>query len=355
MTRPTALTTAAFFLFAGLAGAAAAAPAEVPEAVSACLDCHGMEGFVTEYGDGSEMDLYVGGERFLHSVHGDELVCTDCHDGYEDGEHPSGAVFEDETAYKLLTYDLCRKCHFDTYTRTLESVHYALLQEVPEMAPVCSDCHGSHEIADPHDKQATMSRSCAQCHDGVYKTYLDSVHGHALVDNHVAEVPACSDCHTAHSIEDPSTAAFHMASPDICIECHGDDELMRRFGIATTVADTYLADFHGVTATLADPHKVDDRRLVVTCVDCHGVHDIASPAAMAPGAMKEKVAETCNGCHEGAAGDFPQAWLSHFPPSLTNAPLVFLVDLFYTLFIPFMLIGLMLHVGLHLYRVAAHR
>ena len=121
MKRPTAIPAA--LLLTGLAFAATAAADGVPEAVSACLDCHGMEGFVTEYGDGSEMDLFVAADGFLHSVHGGELVCTDCHEGYEDGDHPSGAVFEDETAYKLLTYDLCRKCHFDPYPRTLESVH----------------------------------------------------------------------------------------------------------------------------------------------------------------------------------------------------------------------------------------
>jgi len=358
MKRPTAIT-AALLLFAGLApavlAAGDAAGDEVPEAISDCLDCHGEDGFVTEFGDGTEMDLHVSVDGFLHSVHGGELVCTDCHEGYEDGDHPSGTVFESETAYKLITYDLCRKCHFDTYTRTLESVHYELLREVPEVAPVCSDCHGSHDIADPHRKQATMARSCAHCHDDVYETYLGSVHGHALVDNGIEAVPACSDCHTAHSIVDPTTAAFRMASPEICIECHGDEELMRRFGISTTVASTYLTDFHGVTASLASPGQVEERRLVVTCIDCHGVHDIQAPSAMPAGAMKAHVEQTCNGCHEGAAQDFPLAWLSHFPPSLDHAPLVYLVNLFYKLFIPFMLVGLMLHIGLHLYRVAAHR
>ena len=254
MKRQTAIT-AALLLFAGLALVTPAAADEVPEAVSGCLDCHGMEGFTTEFGDGTEMDLYVPVDGFLHSVHGGELVCTDCHEGYGDGDHPSGAVFDDEPSYKLVTYDLCRKCHFDTYTRTLESVHYELLREAPEMAPVCSDCHGSHDIADPHQKQATMARSCAQCHDDVYQSYLGSVHGRALVENGNDAVPACSDCHTAHSIVDPTTAAFHMASPEICIQCHGDEALMQRFGISTTVASTYLADFHGVTASLADPRR----------------------------------------------------------------------------------------------------
>lgn len=327
---------------------------DIEEAIFECLMCHSDDSLELELNDGSTMNLYVDEEHYLGSVHGNELMCTDCHEGYEE-DHPSGATWDSETAYKLVSYELCRKCHFDTYTRTLESVHYELLKEAPEVAPVCTDCHGAHDVADPHDKQATMSRSCATCHADVYDVYAGSVHGRALVENGIEAVPGCADCHTAHSIRDPGTAAFHMASPEICINCHGDDELMREFGISTSVADTYLADFHGVTATLAHPAEVEERHLVVTCVDCHGVHDIASPSALPEGALKAHVRETCNSCHEGAAQDFPAAWLSHYPPSLSHAPLVFLIDLFYKVFIPFMIVGLMLHVVLHLYRVAAHR
>ncbi|MGD2115987.1 MAG: cytochrome c3 family protein, partial [Acidobacteriota bacterium] len=116
-----------------------------------------------------------------------------------------------------------------------------------------------------------------------------------------------------------------------------------------------LTDFHGVTATLADPAEVEERQLVVTCIDCHGVHDIQSPAMIGEGAMKTKVRETCQGCHEGAATDFPDAWLSHYQPSLSHAPLVWLVDLFYKIFIPFVIGGLALQVGLHLVRVTVRK
>ena len=71
--------------------------------------------------------------------------------------------------------------------------------------------------------------------------------------------------------------------------------------------------------------------------------------------MKEKVAEVCFGCHEGAAPDFPAAWLSHFPPSLERAPLVYLATLLYRILIPFVTVGLFLQVCLHLYRVGIRR
>ena len=160
---------------------------------------------------------------------------------------------------------------------------------------------------------------------------------------------------TAHSIADPTSAAFHIRSPEICVRCHGDAKLMAKYNIPTQAAETYLSDFHGVTATLADPAKVKERQLVVTCIDCHGVHDIASPELVGEAAMKKRVATVCAGCHKDAAKDFPAAWLSHYKPSLHHAPLVFLVNLFYKILIPFMILGLALQVGLHLYRVAVRR
>lgn len=328
---------------------------QIPEAVEYCMGCH-SDGMTMELEDGSEMDLGVDTEHFMGSVHGDELVCTDCHEGYDSfDEHPSGATAASRRQYVLSHYDTCKQCHFDTYTRTLESIHYEYLEAGLEVVPVCTDCHGAHDVHDPHEKEAMMSHSCATCHEDAYRTYSDSVHGHALMDDANQDVPACADCHTAHSIVDPTTAAFHLRSPEICIECHGDAELMAGYDISTQVAKTYLTDFHGVTATLADPDKVEERQLVVTCIDCHGVHDIQSPEMVGEGAMKATVRETCQSCHEGAAQDFPDAWLSHFQPSLSHAPLVWLVDLFYKIFIPFVIGGLALQVGLHLVRVTVRK
>lgn len=340
-------------LLCGLA-IAGTANAEQSEAVSYCLTCHGNEGFTMTLEDGSEMSLFQDGETFAGSVHGKQLVCTDCHERYEEG-HPSGATFASKRAYAIASYEACKKCHFDTYARTLESVHYEHLRDRSKAVPVCTDCHGVHDIQDPHSKRAMISRSCGRCHSDVYEQYARSVHGKVLVEDGNLDVPACSDCHTAHSITHPKTVKFHLASPQICIGCHGNEELMAKYGIPTDVATTYLSDFHGVTASLAGESEVEKRHLVVTCVDCHGVHDITSPELIGADAMKAKVSEVCASCHKGAATDFPAAWLSHFRPSLRHAPIVFFADLFYKIFIPFVVGGLILQVFLHLYRVATRR
>lgn len=329
--------------------------AELPEAVTYCLQCHGIEGSSMTLEDGLEMSLYQDGAEFADSVHGRHLVCTDCHERYGAEEHPSGTTISSRRDYEIASYEICKKCHFDTYTRTLESVHYEYLKGGFQFVPVCTDCHGAHNIHDPHEKRAMMSRSCATCHADVYVQYAQSVHGKALVEEGIQSVPACADCHTAHSIEPPHTTKFHLASPDLCIRCHANEELMGAYDIPVTVATTYLADFHGVTASLARASEVEERQLVVTCVDCHGVHDIGSPRLIGATKMKAKVAAVCAGCHEGAATDFPAAWLSHFQPSLQHAPIVFLVDLMYRIFIPFVVGGLVLQVLLHLYRIAVRR
>ena len=94
------------------------APAAVPEAVSACLACHEDKSMEMTFADGSTMSLFVDLNHFTGSVHASQLTCTDCHAKY-DGDHPMGTSFASRRAYTVNSYQLCKKCHFDTYTRTL--------------------------------------------------------------------------------------------------------------------------------------------------------------------------------------------------------------------------------------------
>jgi Cytochrome c3/Doubled CXXCH motif (Paired_CXXCH_1) len=332
----------------------AAPAAPLPEKVAYCLECHEDKNLAITLKDGSSMSLYVNPAEAAKSVHAAQLICTDCHAKYEQ-DHPTGATFDSRRAYTVKSYELCKKCHFDAYTRTLESVHYDLLKSGFEGAPICVDCHGSHDIPNPHAKRAMMSRSCAGCHTNTYEAYAKSVHGRALVEDNNEDVPACADCHTHHQVQQPSTAKFRLSAPQVCAKCHGDAKLMSKYGISTTVAQTYLSDFHGVTASLAHNLSEAKQQVVVTCNDCHGVHDIASPKLKGQEAMKATVSAACNKCHADSAPSFPAAWLSHYPPSPRHAPLVWGIGLFYKIFIPFAVIGLCLHLLLHAYRMSAGR
>jgi len=327
--------------------------AEVP--IEDCLVCHEDQELTLTLEDGDEMSLFVDEATYLGSVHGEALVCTDCHQGYED-DHPSGREIPSHRDYVIASYDLCKQCHFDTYTRTLESVHYEYLNEGLEVVPVCADCHGAHDVQDPHEKSEMISRSCGTCHEDVYKVYKRSVHGAALSQTN-QDIPGCADCHTAHVIAHPDTVRFRLVSPETCMRCHGDPKLTAKYGMLSTVATTYLADFHGVTASLAGESDVEaePEQVVVVCIDCHGYHDIASPSLVGEEEMARRVTAVCESCHQDATPDFSAAWLSHYPPTIDRAPLVFLVRLFYRVFIPFMVAGLLLQVGMHLYRVGSRR
>lgn len=325
---------------------------EIDEIASACMECHADADLTMEFGDGTTKSLVVHPEALGGSVHAGQVACSDCHTGYDE-DHPMGKEFANPRQYRLASYELCRNCHFDTYTRTLESVHYELVKAGREDAPVCADCHGGHAILDPRQRHTMVSRSCATCHADIHATYAKSVHGRALVEDENEDVPACADCHTSHQMKETSTARFRLGAPATCIGCHGDTTRMGKYGIPTYAAETYLADFHGATASLSRNLREEDARIVVTCNDCHGIHDIGSPKEIGAEAMKARVEAACISCHEDATPDFPAAWLSHYPPSPRHAPLVWAVGVFYRLFIPFVVGGLLLHLGFHFRRLRA--
>lgn len=91
------------------------------------------------------------------------------------------------------------------------------------------------------------------------------------------------------------------------------------------------------------------------CTDCHSAHDIQRTDNPDTAAMKEKLLATCQQCHPGATANFSSAWLSHYEPSMNKAPLVFLVRRFYGVFIPFVLVGLGMHVLVDLWRAITNR
>ncbi len=319
-----------------------------------CLGCHGNRDFQIELPSGEKMSLYFDVEAFSRSIHGDKLNCQDCHRNYNSYPHPT-RNFQSHRQYTLIQYNSCRRCHFAHYTKTLESIHYNLLSQGDERTPVCVDCHGSHAITPWRNPRPEISKKCAQCHKGIYETYLGSVHGKALMEEKNGDVPVCTDCHRAHNIEDPRTESFKRSTPILCGKCHENKNLMQKYGISTRVVETYLKDFHGVTVSLSGDGKRDISKFAAVCTDCHGIHDITKTDAPNSAVMKVNLVKTCRKCHPDATENFPAAWLSHYEPSPEKAPLVYYVKLFYSFFIPFVIGGLLFHVLLHIWRVSINR
>jgi predicted CXXCH cytochrome family protein len=316
-----------------------------------CTVCH-LQSLQLILGDGSAQPLVFDNAAFQDSVH-KKLRCVDCHFGFSSKEHPE-RTFQNKRELTFALSESCRRCHFDKYTRTLESVHYDLLRHNNTRAPVCTDCHGSHAIRSGRHDKLMAARRCKNCHQDIYQKYTKSVHGKALLFSDNQDVPVCSDCHQAHKITNPRLTDFRNHIPQMCGNCHANAKLMKKYGLSTAVLDSYLSDFHGVTLTFYKKQEKPSRHIAV-CTDCHGIHDIVSLKGRDAAAIKVSLLERCQKCHPNATGNFPDTWISHYEPTIKRAPLVYMVNLFYKIFIPFMIIGLGLQILLHIWRYAINR
>jgi hypothetical protein len=303
--------------------------------------------------DGTAIGLHVKTDALAQSVHA-KVACADCHTAMVEVPHPE-RTFASRRELALSLDAQCRRCHFANYTKTLDSVHQQAVARGDRMAPVCVDCHGSHDIKRAASPRAAVSQTCAACHEGIATAYTRSVHGRALTQGN-ADVPVCTDCHHAHNIAGPRQSDWELRTPELCGSCHSNAAVMNKYGLSTKVLSTYLTDFHGKTAALRSNQGTTPTGAVVArCTDCHGVHDIQKAKDAASPVIQANLLKTCRQCHADATANFPAAWLSHYEPSLHKAPLVYAVKLGYAVLIPFMIGGLGLQILLHLWRLMANR
>ena len=346
----------------GIAAApsAEAAPAVLPRAQDQpsndyCIGCHAQQGLSRPLDDGSVLPLTINGERFRESVHGEEdVACVDCHTGIDAFPHPAFSA-ESRRAVTLDLYTVCKDCHSEQYNNVLDSVHQKALAGGNSNAAVCTDCHNPHEQRRLTDRQSGallpearlgIPQTCARCHSAIYATYKGSVHGAALTGQGNPDVPTCINCHGVHNIQNPTTARFRNETPQLCAKCHTDPVLMSKYGITTEVLNTYVADFHGTTVTLFEQVSPDTPTNKPVCTDCHGVHNISLVDDPATGiAIKGNLLVRCQRCHPTETGEnFTDAWMSHYVASPSRFPLVYYVNLFYNIFIPAVIGGMLVFV-----------
>ncbi len=302
-----------------------------------CLACHSQPDMLMTFENGDTLSVTINAEDLHNSVHGVDnewqpLACTNCHTDYAYPHEPIPVTSERE--YHLYKYNACANCHEQNYEKAADSVHGLALEEGVAETAVCTDCHGSHDTPVPDEPRERISHTCEQCHSEIFNEYATSVHGDALLSESNPDVPTCIECHGVHNINDPTTALARLRSPQLCADCHANDELMTEYDISTEVFDTYVADFHGTTVALFEHQDPNTETNKAVCYDCHGVHNIKQTDDPQAG-IKNNLLVTCQECHPDATANFSDAWTSHFQPSLEHNPLVYLVNLFYQIVIPF--------------------
>ncbi len=200
----------------------------------------------------------------------------------------------------------------------------------------CTTCHTSepHKIDTPLTK-LSLAEKCGSCHQYEYQLHLQSIHGQQLAQGN-PDVATCVDCHSAegnpHSVirvlEYQSTA-YKKNIADTCAKCHGNEELMKTYGIVEKVYESYMRSFHGKAIKLGSYEitQLDE----ATCTNCHGFHDIKStddPAS--PVAGLETLAKTCEQCHSGAGVRFASGFPGHKETSPQNIPAAHYAEIIFT-------------------------
>ena len=197
-----------------------------------------------------------------------------------------------------------------------------------DAAPTCTNCHGAHDMrpkADPESRvaRAKIPDTCGGCHMNVKATWEKSKHGKLRASN-VMVAPGCTDCHSAHAIQDHTLPKWQVDVIEECGNCHTD------------YIKTYRDTFHGQVTDLGFAR-------MATCASCHGAHEVLPKSDPASKVSDQNRLATCKACHPKANANF-----ALFEPHANKHSKESGVVLYYTaLFMQLLLAGVFVTFGLH--------
>lgn len=321
----------------------------------ACLACHSDEGLSMTLPSGEALSLYIDAQTLERSVHEQlGISCDSCHTTITEYPHQE-LEYTSRRELSRNLYLACRTCHSVNYDRTLDSMHAEVAEAGQLDAPVCTDCHGTHDIRPPNQPRALVSQTCGQCHTEISSAYIQSVHGTALITEDNPDVPVCTDCHGVHDISDPRTAQFRIESPELCAGCHADSELMSKYRLSADVYNLYSLSWHGVDVSVYKSNWPSIWHESAVCTDCHGIHDIRQTGDPASMVNPASLLATCRQCHPDAGSNWTGAWTGHNPVTRERTPFVFYTQAFYSSLPPLVLGVSAVYVSLQILRAFVAR
>ena len=227
--------------------------------------------------------------------------CSDCH-GTHDIKPSSDA---ESLTNRMNIEQTCAACHgSDALVKQgkvpggnvaamyHDSIHGTLLRsngKAKDRVPVCTDCHGTHDMRPRKDPESAVSRekipeTCGTCHARAKKVWSGGQHG-KMRASHVMAAPGCTDCHGAHTIADPKLPKWQVGVIKECGGCH------------TEYIKTYRDTYHGQVTDLG-------YTVVATCAKCHGAHDMLPKSNPLSKVSDERILSTCQACHPKANANF---------------------------------------------------
>jgi hypothetical protein len=178
-----------------------------------CLTCHTQA--LSRSIQGERISLTLDEGWIKGSVHKNH-ECSDCHTAYSKENHPPPARFANARELSLAISETCKRCHFDTAVQYTDSVHFTLSAQGNQQAPVCTDCHGAHQVGPPALAETMAGVPCKTCHQEIFAAYQESVHGR-LMSGGTGNPPLCAGCHSAHRVK-PAMAS--RSPKEMCLSCH---------------------------------------------------------------------------------------------------------------------------------------
>jgi cytochrome b subunit of formate dehydrogenase len=148
-------------------------------------------------------------------------ICYDCHSPHY--IYPKGSP--ERAEWRLNVPNTCGKCHAKEREQYATSVHgKAVLNDKNPVAAICSDCHTTHDVADPANDTARLviTKNCGGCHAENLKTYTGTYHGQVNTLGY-AYTAKCFDCHGSHTIlrvDDPKSSMHPDNRLETCKKCH---------------------------------------------------------------------------------------------------------------------------------------
>ena len=262
-----------------------------------CSICHSE--VVEQYRESRHGQLYAQGSP-------DAPECQDCHS-------PHATLSKNDSNSPTFSRNvpaLCARCHrtgqkaavrykgpqrniVESY---LESIHgKGLMESGLTVTANCADCHSAHHELPSADRRSSVNRAnvaktCSKCHRGIYELFTASVHSPEVTRGD-KKLPACSDCHSAHSIQRTDLTNFRLHIMDQCGRCH------------EKIAETYFDTFHGKVSKLG-------YLTTAKCYDCHGSHDILPVTDPRSRLSRANIVKTCAKCHSGSHRQFA-GYLTH--------------------------------------------
>ena len=307
-----------------------------------CIMCHQSDRLKGITRDSLQVSLTVDDGVFNQSVHGKAgILCVSCHTTFSTYPHSDAKQVSCEQCHEQegliiakLPHDnrrmmeaqfneTCRNCHPDEYSA--KNMHTLVAIRGQMNTPLCTDCHGGHDVQKPADPPQRITITCTRCHTKVSTDFLGNGHHSAS-----PLTQTCADCHSPHEIETaPAEPAASLTPTPIvevedqsylslwnstCTMCHAYPNLTGKAQDSTTISLTvndkdFNESVHGKAglgcaachqSITGYPHQEKEQ---IACSTCHGSADpqaeiIAKLPFETSRAVSVQLNDACRTCHE---------------------------------------------------------